>query len=109
MLSKKYRFIALGLLFLLTGLVNVSAQTQKKKKDREILTEGPKPFVQLSDHPATLSPCSGSESSAIIPLTATVTNFSTTPLRYSWRVSGGRLHGEGAEATRGFTGGPPGK
>ena len=109
MLLRKDRFIALGLLLLLTGLLGVSAQTtQKNRKDREILTTGPRPLVQLSEHPATLSPCSGSESTAIIPLTATVTNFTTTPLRYSWRVSGGRLNGEGPNATWDLTGVPPG-
>lgn len=109
MLSQKYRFVALGLLLLLTGLMNVSAQTQQKsKKDKEILTEGPRPGVQLSEHASIITPCPESPAAAQIPLTATVTNFSTTPLRYMWRVSGGRLNGEGPTATWDLTGAAPG-
>ncbi|HEX8845578.1 MAG TPA: hypothetical protein VF791_13080 [Pyrinomonadaceae bacterium] len=109
MLLRKYRFVALSLLLVLAGFVSVSAQTQeKKKKDKEILTEGPRPVVQLSQHAAMIAPCNGAEADAIIPLTATVSNFTTTPLRYSWRVSGGRLNGEGANATWDLTGAAPG-
>ncbi|HEV7377029.1 MAG TPA: hypothetical protein VGN95_20095 [Pyrinomonadaceae bacterium] len=103
MLLRKHPLVALGLLLILTGLLNVSAQTQqtqqKKKKDKEILTTGPRPFVQLSEHAAIITPCGDTLADARMPLTATVTNFSTTPLRYSWRVSGGQLNGEGPNAT----------
>lgn len=109
MLSQKHRFVALALLLVLTGLMNVSAQTQQKpKKDKEYLAVGPKPVVQLSEHPAIITPCGESPNDALIPLTATVTNFSTTPLRYQWRVSGGRLNGEGANATWDLAGVAPG-
>ena len=112
MLLRKHPYVALGLLLILTGLLNVSAQTQtaqqKKKKDKEILTEGPKPFVQLSEHAAIITPCADNLADAQIPLTATVTNFSTTPLRYSWRVSGGRLNGEGPNATWDLSDAQPG-
>jgi hypothetical protein len=58
MLSQKYRIAALALLLILTGLMSVSAQTQQKpKKDKEILIEGPKPVVQLSEHAAIITPC----------------------------------------------------
>lgn len=106
---RKHTFVALGLLLALTGLLNVSAQTQqKKRKDKEILTEGPKPFVQLSDHPLVITPCANAQADARIPLTATVTNFSTTPLRYMWRVSGGRLEGDGPNATWDLSDAQPG-
>jgi hypothetical protein len=109
MLLRKHPFVALGLLLALMGLLNVSAQTQqKKKKDKEVLTEGPKPFVQLSEHPLVITPCGDSQADARIPLTATVTNFSTTPLRYGWRVSGGRLEGDGPNATWDLSGAQPG-
>lgn len=109
MLLRKPLFLALGLLLALTGLLNVSAQTQQKnKKDKEILTTGPKPVVQLSEHAAIITPCADTQAEAQIPLTATVTNFSTTPLRYMWRVSGGRLNGEGPNATWDLTGVAPG-
>lgn len=106
---RKHLFITLGLLLALTGLVSVAAQTQQKKqKDREILSAGPKPVVQLSEHPAIITGCTGADAATQIPLTATVTNFSTTPLRYTWRVSGGRLNGEGANAVWDLTGAAPG-
>jgi hypothetical protein len=109
MLSRKHLFITLSLLLALTGLINVAAQTQQKKqKDKEILTTGPKPVVQLSDHPAIITGCTGADAATQIPLTATVTNFSTTPLRYTWRVSGGRLTGEGPNATWDLAGAAPG-
>ena len=109
MLLQRHRLIALALLLVVTGLMAVSAQTQQKpKKDKEILTEGPKPVVQLSEHATIITPCGEAPAEAQIPLTATVTNFSTTPLRYAWRVSGGRLNGDGPTATWDLTGAAPG-
>src|SRR5207248_10194332 len=81
---------------------------QKNKKEKEILSTEPKPVIQLSDHPLILTPCADSAAEAQIPLTATVTNFSTTALRYSWRVSGGRLTGDGPNATWDLAGVAPG-
>jgi len=107
MLSLKHLFITLGLLLALTGMVAAQSQ-QKKQKDREVLSTGPKPVVQLSDHPASIRVCAGSEAAAQIPLTATVTNFSTTPLRYTWRANGGRLTGDGPNATWDLSGATPG-
>ena len=96
MLLRKQPFIALVLLLALAGVLNAQTQTaQKNKKEKEILSTAPKPVIQLSDHPLILTPCANSAAEAQIPLTATVTNFSTTALRYSWRVSGGRLTGDG--------------
>jgi hypothetical protein len=109
MLLRKHLFITLGLLLALTGLLNVSAQTQQKKqKDKEILSAGPKPAVQLSDHPAIITGCAGADATTQIPLTVTVANFSTTPLRYTWRANGGRLTGDGANAVWDLSGAAPG-
>lgn len=105
MLSRKHTVVvaALGLLLALTGFLTVSVQAQeekKKPKDREISTQtGPSPVVQLSQHPSIITPCEDSASTAQVPLTATVTNFSTSDLRYNWRASGGRLVGDGPNAT----------
>lgn len=108
MLSLKQLFITLGLLLALTGMVTAQTQTkQKKPKEKEVLSTGPSPVVQLSDHPAVIRACAGTDSTQI-PLTATVTNFSTTPLRYTWRVNGGKLVGEGPSATWDLSGATPG-
>ena len=110
MLSRKHTLVTLGLLLALTGLVNVSAQAQQKKpKDREISTQtGPSPVVQLSQHASILTPCADSPTDSRVPLTATVTNFSTSELRYMWRASGGRIVGEGPNATWDLAGALPG-
>lgn len=112
MLSRKHTaVVALGLLLALTGLFNLSVQAQDKKKpkDREISTQtGPSPVVQLSQHPSIITPCEDSASTAQVPLTATVTNFSTSELRYNWRASGGRLVGDGPNATWDLSTAPPG-
>ena len=109
MLLRKQPFIALVLLLALAGVLNAQTQTaQKNKKEKEILSTAPKPVIQLSDHPLILTPCANSAAEAQIPLTATVTNFSTTALRYSWRVSGGRLTGDGPNATWDLSGVAPG-
>ncbi|MDT4896304.1 MAG: hypothetical protein QOH25_1381 [Acidobacteriota bacterium] len=110
MLSRKHAIITLGLLLALTGLFDVSVQAQEKKKpkDREISTQtGPSPVVQLSEHPSIITPCGDSASDAQIPLTATLTNFSTA-LRYNWRASGGRINGDGPNATWDLSGAQPG-
>jgi hypothetical protein len=109
MLSRcKSPFVVLGLLLGLTGFLTVSAQAQKPK-DREIVTDtGPLPVIQLSQHPTVITPCADSQAEARIPLTATVSNFSTTDLRYMWRVSGGRLNGDGPNATWDLSGAAPG-
>jgi hypothetical protein len=108
MLSRKSPFVALGLLIALTGFLNVSAQT-KKPKDREVVTaSGPRPVIELSEHPSIITPCDDSRMESQIPLTATVRNFSTTDLRYAWRVSGGRLNGDGPNATWDLSGAAPG-
>jgi hypothetical protein len=99
------------LLLALTGLLNFSAQAQEKKKSkvREISTQtGPSPVVQLSEHPQIVTPCDDSQSSSQIPLTASVTNFSTSELRWSWRASGGRINGNGPNATWDLSGAQPG-
>src|SRR5436853_4174063 len=113
MLLRKHPFVALTLLLLCAGIINVSAQApppqQKNKKDREILTAAPKPFVQLSDHAMVITPCDDAIADAQIPLTASVTNFSEPDkLRYAWRASGGRLIGDGPNATWDLTGAAPG-
>lgn len=108
MLLRKQPFIALILLLALAGIMNAQTQTpQKNKKEKEILSTAPKPVIQLSDHPLTLTSCADSTDTQI-PLTATVSNFSTTELRYTWRVSGGRLTGEGPNATWDLAGVAPG-
>jgi hypothetical protein len=111
MLSRKQIIPALGLVLALTGLLNFSAQAQEKKKpkDREISNQtGPSPVVQLSEHPVIVTPCDDSQSSSQIPLTASVTNFSTSELRWSWRASGGRINGNGPNATWDLSGAQPG-
>ncbi|HYJ45579.1 MAG TPA: hypothetical protein VEV81_03125 [Pyrinomonadaceae bacterium] len=113
MLLRKHPFVALSLLIFCAGVINVSAQApqpeKKNKKDREILTAAPKPFVQLSDHAMVITPCADSMAEAQIPLTASVTNFSEPEkLRYAWRASGGRLIGDGTNATWDLTGAAPG-
>jgi hypothetical protein len=111
MLSRKHAIIALGLLFALMGLLNVSVKAQEKKpKERIISTQtGPSPEVKLSEHASIITPCDDSQSSSQIPLTASVTNFSNpNELRYSWRASGGRLVGDGPNATWDLTGATPG-
>jgi hypothetical protein len=111
MLSRKPTTLVLGLLLILTGLLNVQAQTQNKKKpkDREVSTQtGPSPVVQLSEHPQIVTPCADSQGSSQIPLTASVTNFSTSELRWSWRASGGRIIGDGPNATWDLSGAQPG-
>jgi hypothetical protein len=111
MLSRKHAIIALGLLFALTGLLNVNAQTQQKKPKEKIISTqtGPSPVVQLSEHAAIITPCDDSQTSAQIPLVASVTNFSNPgELRYSWRASGGRLVGDGPNATWDLSGAMPG-
>jgi len=113
MLLRKPLFLALSLLILCAGVVHVSAQApqpeKKNKKDREILTAAPKPFVQLSDHMMVVTPCGDTSADAQIPLVASVTNFSEPDkLRYAWRASGGRLVGDGANATWDLAGAAPG-
>lgn len=111
MLSRKHAIIALGLLFALTGLLNVNAQTQQKKPKEKIISTqtGPSPVVQLSEHASIITPCDDSQSSAQIPLIATVTNFSNPgEVRYSWRASGGRINGNGPNATWDLSGATPG-
>lgn len=111
MLSRKHSIIALGLLFALTGISNVNAQSQQKKPKEKIISTqtGPSPVVQISEHSAIITPCDDSQSSAQIPLVASVTNFSNPgELRYSWRASGGRLVGDGPNATWDLSGAAPG-
>ncbi|HKQ99332.1 MAG TPA: hypothetical protein VJT09_01590 [Pyrinomonadaceae bacterium] len=109
MLSRKSPFVALGLLLALTGILTVLAQEKKKPKDREIVTNtGPQPVIQLSEHASIITPCADNLAEARIPLTATVTNFSTSDLRYSWRVSGGQLNGDGPNATWDLSAAAPG-
>jgi hypothetical protein len=102
-------------LLLCAGVINVSAQAppqqqqQKNKKDREILTAAPKPFVQLSDHAMVIAPCDEAVADAQIPLTASVTNFSEPEkLHYTWKTNGGQLVGNGPTATWDLTGAAPG-
>src|SRR4051812_21854282 len=114
MLLRKHPFVALTLLLLCAGIINVSAQAppqqqQKNKKDREILTAAPKPFVQLSDHAMVIAPCDEAIADAQIPLTASVTNFSEPEkLHYTWKTNGGQLVGNGPTATWDLTGAAPG-
>ena len=110
MLSRKHTTVALGLLLGLMGFINVPTQAQQKKpKDREISTQtGPSPVVQLSQHPSIITPCEDSLAESSVPLTATVTNFSTSELRYAWRANGGRLVGDGPNATWDLSGTQPG-
>ncbi|HEX8921563.1 MAG TPA: hypothetical protein VF766_08785, partial [Pyrinomonadaceae bacterium] len=82
---------------------------KKKSKEREISTQtGPSPVVQLSEHASIITPCADDVAAAQIPLTATVTNFSTSDLRYNWRARGGRLIGDGRNATWDLSGAQPG-
>jgi len=115
MLLRKHPFVALTLLLLCAAVINVSAQApppqqqQKNKKDREILTAAPKPFVQLSDHAMVIAPCGEAVADAQIPLTASVTNFSEPEkLHYTWKTNGGQLVGNGPTATWDLTGAAPG-
>jgi hypothetical protein len=111
MLLRKPHFIVLSLLIFCAGIINVSAQTQQKKNNknaREILTNEPKPFVQLSDHEMVVMPCD-TTANPQIPLTANVTNFSEPDkLRYTWKTNGGQLVGNGPNATWDLTGATPG-
>lgn len=115
MLSRKnYLAAALGLLVALSGASPVSAQDdqqqQKKRKDREIPTQtGPAPVVTIADHARIITPCPDALAEAQIPLSVSVQNFSDPAvLRYNWRASGGRLVGDGPNATWDLSGAPPG-
>jgi hypothetical protein len=110
MLSRKHAIIALGLLLALTGLFNVSAQAQKKQPKEKIISTqtGPSPFVQISEHAAIITPCAGSPAEAQIPLTATVQNYSTPNLLYTWSMDGVRLDSRTANLTWDLTGATPG-
>lgn len=114
MLLRKPLFLILSLFVFCAGAVSVSAQApqpeqKKNKKDREILTTAPKPFVQLSDHAMVITPCGDATADAQIPLVASVTNFSEPDkLHYTWKTNGGRLVGEGPNATWDLTGAAPG-
>jgi hypothetical protein len=113
MLSRKSPFAALGLLLALTGISNIptQAQQQKKPKEREIVKPlpEPRPVITLSQHQAIITPCDYSQAESRIPLTATVSNFrNPAGLRYAWRASGGRLNGDGQNATWDLSGATPG-
>lgn len=116
MLSRKQTLgvAALSLLLALTGASPVSAQDdqqqQKKRKDKEILTQtGPSPVVKIADHARIITPCPDSVADSQIPLSVSVQNFSDpTILRYNWRASGGRLVGDGPNATWDLSGAAPG-
>jgi hypothetical protein len=109
MLSRKHTIAALGLLLSLTGLLNVSAQEQKKRsKVREVSTQtSPSPVVQIlqrgsaiQEYASVITPCDeASLADARIPLTVNVQNFSTPNLTYKWELSGGERVGEGANVT----------
>lgn len=110
MLSRKHAIIALGLLLALTGLFGVSVQAQKKPP-KEIVTStrtGLDPVVKISEHASVVTPCADSPAEAQIPLTATVQNYSTSDLRYTWTVDGVRLNNETANVVWDLTNLTPG-
>jgi hypothetical protein len=112
MLSRKHAIIILGLLLALTGLFNLSVQAQQKKKpkEREIVAQtGPDPVVRLSEHPSIITPCAGgSPAESQIPLTATVENYSTTNLRFTWTIDGVPLNTNGPTAMWDLSSATPG-
>lgn len=112
MLSRKYTLVAaLALLIALTGAtLSQEDQQQKKKKDREIPTQtGPAPIVRIADHAHVVTPCPDALAEAQIPLSVSVQNFSDLSiLRYNWRASGGRIVGDGPNATWDLSGVPAG-
>ena len=110
MLSRKHAIITLGLLLSTTGLFGVSVQAQKKPPKEKIISTqtGPSPVVQISEHAAGDTPCADAPAEAQIPLTATVQNYSTPNLRYTWTVDGVRLNSETANVTWDLTGLTPG-
>jgi hypothetical protein len=114
MLLRRHVFIALTLLLALTVVASAQTQTQtkKKSKDKEILSNAPKPAVQLSSHPNQISLCAGDATGTVIPLTATHVNFDKPELlRYRWSTSpgGGEIIGTGANATWNLATAEPGR
>jgi hypothetical protein len=110
MLSRKHAIIALGLLFALTGLLNVNAQTQQKKPKEKIISTqtGPSPVIKFEEHAVNITPCAGSPADSQVQLVTSVENYSTTNLNYIWTVNGRPVNNTGPTMTWDLTGLEPG-
>ena len=108
MLLRKHPLVTLSLLLALTGFLDATAVAQKKQQKVQE-PEGPPPVVQLSTHPTIITGCADSAATDTqIPLTATTANLSGPALRYRWTTTGGRIIGDGPNATWDLTGAAPG-
>jgi hypothetical protein len=109
MLSRKHAIIALGLLLALTAIFDVSAQAQKKPKEREIVRAlGPSPVVKFAEHAVNITPCDGSSADSQVQLSTTVENYSTSNLNYTWTVNGRPVNNAGPTMTWDLSGLEPG-
>ena len=96
--------LALTVTFLLLNLSSAEAFGQKV---RETVVYSP-PSLSLTANPTMTTVCDGAEAAPSISLAAQASSPDGNPIRYSWRVTGGRINGNGANVTWDLSGAQPG-
>src|SRR5205085_2043076 len=104
MLSTKRAIVIVSALLLLAGF----AAAQKRRKTVDVVPNPP--TVNLTADAATVTLCPRDETQGVgrVQLNANATSPDGLPLRYTWKTTGGRVVGDGANTVWDLTGATPG-
>lgn len=103
MMPRKSFWFGLALAMVMAVLVFASAEAKSKKKRHAERVSGP-PTLSLAAEPLTVRACDD----ARVQLMARASSSAGRPLRYKWTSNGGKLSGQGANATWDLSGAQPG-
>ena len=103
MMPRKSFWFGLALAMVMGVLVLASVEAKPKKKKNVERVSGP-PTLSLAAEPTTVRACDD----ARVQLMARASSSAGRPLRYKWTTNGGKLSGQGANATWDLSGAQPG-
>src|SRR5712691_359671 len=103
MMPRQSFLFGLALAVVMAVLLFASADAKPKKKRNVERASGP-PTLSLAAEPTTVRACDD----ARVQLMARASSPEGRPLRYKWTTNGGRLSGQGANATWDLSGAQPG-